>query len=73
MDIASWYEINVAKNGHHFFATAKRSITSKRMLAEVLPEIQQKFPESEGYKVSVTAQVEYGRHYENPVSAEEVR
>lgn len=73
MDIASWYEINVAKDGYHLFATAKRSIANKWDLARVLPIIKQKFPESEGYKVSVTAQVEYGRHYENPQSAEEVR
>lgn len=73
MDVASWYEINVSKNNKHFFATAKRSISNKWLLAEILPVIQQKFPRSEGYEISVTAHVEYGRHYENPVSAEEVR
>lgn len=73
MDIASWYEINVSKNGKHLFATAKRSITNKWDLERVFPIIKRKFPEDEGYKISVTAQVEYGRHYENPQSAEEVR
>jgi len=72
MDIASWYEINVSQNGIHLFATAKRSIANKWDLERVFPIIKQKFPENEGYRVSVSAQVEYGRHYENPQSAEEV-
>ena len=73
MDMASWYEINVSKDGRHLFATAKRSITNKWDLERVFPIIKRKFPEDEGYKVSVAAQVEYGRRYENPQSAEEVR
>ena len=73
MDVASWYEINVAKNGLHLFATAKRSITNKWQLEEVFPIIKQKFPEKEGYNVSVTAHVEYGRYYENPKYAKEVK
>ena len=73
MDSASWYRINVSKNGRHLFATAKRSITSKWDLERVFPIIKQKFPEDEGYKISVAAQVEYGRYYETPQSAEEVR
>lgn len=71
--IASWYEINIAKNGHHFFATAERSITNKWKLEEIFPVIKEKFPEEEGYGISVTAQVEYGRYYENPQNAEEVQ
>lgn len=73
MDIASWYEINVSKDGRHLFATAKRSIANKWDLERVFPIIKRKFPEDEGYKISVTARVEYGRYYENPQSAEEVR
>ncbi len=64
-----YYEINVSKevedrNGHkssqHFFATAKRSIVSTFQLKQVLPVILAKFPESEGYDVSVTRQEEIG-------------
>lgn len=73
MEFPSWYEINVSKDGKHLFATAKRSIPNKWDLERVFPIIKQKFPEDEGYRVSVSAQVEYGRRYENPQSAEEVR
>lgn len=49
-----YYEINVACNGKHFFATAERSITNPWDLKEKLKVFIQKFPESEGYKLSVT-------------------
>lgn len=48
------YEINVSLNGHHFFATAPRSITSEDELNKVYPTIRAGFPESEGYSISVT-------------------
>ena len=69
---ASWFEINVAKDGRHFFATAKRSITNKWDLEKVFPVIKARFPESEGFSVSVTAHVEYGRYYERPQTFEEI-
>lgn len=50
----SHYEINVAKNGVHLFATAERSVITEvenRLLVNLL---RQKFPESEGYTVSST-------------------
>jgi hypothetical protein len=49
-----YYEINVALNGKHFFATAERSITNPWDLKEKLKVFIQKFPESEGYELSVT-------------------
>lgn len=48
------YEINVAKNGVHFFATDEHSITDKWKLESVLKIIEEKFPKSEGYSISVT-------------------
>ncbi len=48
-----YYEINVSLNGRHFFATAKRSITSQSDLKKVYPAIKAKFPEEEGYKLTV--------------------
>lgn len=48
-----YYEINVSKDGRHFFATAKRSITSKEELKIKLQVIMEKFPEDEGYTVMV--------------------
>lgn len=48
-----YYEINVSLNGKHFFATSERSITNPWDLQEKLRVFIQKFPESEGYKLSV--------------------
>lgn len=57
-----YYEINVSLNGTHFFATDKRSITCKVKLKKVLPVIKTKFPDNEGYEISVTEypQIGYG-------------
>lgn len=49
-----YYEINVALNGKHFFATAERSITNKWKLKEVYNVIKEKFPQEDGYDISVT-------------------
>ena len=48
-----YYEINVSLNGRHFFATAERSITSQWELEKVYEVFKEKFPEEEGYKLSV--------------------
>ena len=49
-----YYEINVALNGKHLFATAERSITSKSQMEEMYKLFEQKFPKSEGYTLNVT-------------------
>lgn len=49
-----YYEINVSKNGQHLFATAERSITAIWKAEEVYNLFKKKFPESEGYEISVT-------------------
>lgn len=56
-----YYEINVAHEGRHFFATASRSITYKTELAKVLPVMLEKFPKSEGYEIRVSYNVKTGR------------
>lgn len=48
------YEINVSKNGRHFFATHERSVTSKEALEKITKVFQEKFPQEEGYKISAT-------------------
>ncbi len=48
------YEINVSLKGKHFFATAERSITNKWKLKEVYDVLKEKFPQEEGYEISVT-------------------
>ena len=54
------YEINVSKDGLHLFATAQRSCHDRDDYERVLEIIKQKFPESEGYKVSATAEYQFG-------------
>ena len=49
-----YYEINISKNGKHFFATDKRSITTKRALKEVYEVFKEKFPIEEGYEILVS-------------------
>ena len=49
-----YYEINVALNGQHFFATDKRSITNKIALKVVYKILKEKFPIEEGYDILVT-------------------
>jgi hypothetical protein len=54
------YEINVALNGKHFFATHDRSITTLDKLKQVAEVIAKKFPESEGYSVTIMKWETYG-------------
>ena len=49
-----YYEINVAKDGKHFFATDKRSITTEKALKEVYKVLKEKFPPEEGYNMLVS-------------------
>lgn len=48
------YEINVAWNGRHFFATHERSIRNQWELQDILAVFMEKFPEAEGYEITVT-------------------
>lgn len=49
-----YYEINVSLNGMHFFATHKRSCRTEDEMKKVHTVFKEKFPESEGYQISVT-------------------
>ena len=49
-----YYEINVSLNGQHLFATAERSLTVSWEAEKVYKLFKEKFPESEGYKLTVT-------------------
>lgn len=48
------YEINVALNGKHLFATHERSLQSTDKMKECLEIFIEKFPESEGYEITVS-------------------
>ena len=48
------YEINIALNGSHFFATQPRSITDMEKLQSAFKILTLKFPAEEGYSLSVS-------------------
>lgn len=48
-----YYEINVSRNGQHFFATAPRSIQDKAKLKVVYRELEKVFTPGEGYALTV--------------------
>lgn len=50
----NYYEVNVALNGKHFFATAPRSATERSQAERLVKELKARFPESEGYSVTCT-------------------
>lgn len=48
------YEINVSRNGIHFFATAEQSLTNTQAAIVMYATFIIKFPPSEGYRVIVS-------------------
>lgn len=48
------YEINVSKNGQHYFATAPRSLTEGVVAHDMAAEFLVRFPKSEGFVVTMT-------------------
>lgn len=56
-----YYEINVSKDGKHLFATAERSITVEWEAERIYKLFKEKFPESEGYKISITRWEKVGK------------
>jgi hypothetical protein len=51
----SQYEINVSRNGKHFFATHERSLgLSKKHTREVYDKLVEAFPKSEGYEIEIS-------------------
>lgn len=47
------YEINVALNGRHYFATDKRSLLTLDEGRELLAVFKDKFPPSEGFSITL--------------------
>lgn len=60
-----WYEINVSKNGMHFFATHERSIQTETELIEVLKEFRESFKEENGFKIIVSKWKSTGQNFSN--------
>jgi hypothetical protein len=44
-----YYEINISKGVVHYFATAKRSITTKQQAQTLYADLKKRFPRSEGF------------------------
>jgi hypothetical protein len=49
-----YYEINIAKEGNHFFATAERSISTRSKAKLVYDLLKAAFPEEAGYSIKVS-------------------
>jgi len=49
-----YYEINIAKNGKHYFATAPQSLSDFLAANELYKDLIIKFPPSEGYNLTLT-------------------
>lgn len=54
------YEINISLNGTHLFATAEHSITGEAKLAFMTRLMAEKFPASDGYRMSIARREEIG-------------
>lgn len=48
------YEINVAKDGKHYFATHERSLTGQSEAEAAFKDFQKRFPESEGFSLTIS-------------------
>ncbi len=49
-----WYEINVSKDGKHYFATHERSITTIDRAVEIRDRLKKAMPEEEGFSYTIT-------------------
>lgn len=48
-----YYEINVSKNGQHYFATAERSLRDQEQAHQAAQDFKIRFPKSEGFDVQM--------------------
>ena len=60
-----WYEINVSKDGKHYFATHERSITTIDRAVEIRDRLKKAMPEEEGFKYTITQWQKTGVKIEN--------
>jgi hypothetical protein len=49
-----FYEINVSKDGRHYFATHERSLIGKVEALKAYHDFVKRFPASEGFYVTLT-------------------
>jgi hypothetical protein len=60
-----WYEINVSKDGKHYFATHERSITTISLAVEIRDRLKKAMPEEEGFKFTITQKQTIGVEVKN--------
>lgn len=60
-----WYEINVSKDGKHYFATNERSIGTIDKAVEIRDRLKKAMPEEEGFKYTITQWQTTGVKIEN--------
>jgi hypothetical protein len=60
-----WYEINVSKDGKHYFATHERSIGTIDRAVEIRDRLKKAMPEEEGFKFTITQWQKTGVQIEN--------
>ena len=60
-----WYEINVSRNGKHYFATDKKSITTLARALDVRERLKKAMPEEEGFRYTITQWQKTGMEIQN--------
>jgi hypothetical protein len=60
-----WYEINVSKDGKHYFATHERSIGTVSKAVEIRDRLKKAMPEEEGFEYTITQRQTIGVKIEN--------
>lgn len=58
------YEINIAKNGHHYFATADRSLNSPEKTLQVYDELKQIYTKEKGFEITISKWQTVGEYIE---------
>jgi hypothetical protein len=57
------YEINISKNGKHYFSTNERGLTWEDKAREVFFDLCRRFPKSEGFHVGMVFYPSRGEEY----------
>jgi hypothetical protein len=60
-----WYEINVSKDGKHYFSTHERSIGTIDRAVEIRDRLKKAMPEEEGFRYTITQWKTTGVKVEN--------
>ena len=59
-----YYEINIAKNGRHYFATAERSIDDNEKAQSVANELAALYTKEKGFEITISRWQKCGERIE---------